>query len=123
MRLAAGEGRGAQEPRSRGAGAQRGPTRSGPRPERPQFVAQLEQQLPYYAERHMVKPGITGWAQINGWRGETDTSEKIQRRVEHGRSVDGPPPGVQRAPWGGVKDAQIPRMGGAQHLVRWSQTG
>ncbi len=37
----------------------------GPRPERPQFVEQLEEQLPYYAERHMVKPGITGWAQIN----------------------------------------------------------
>ena len=37
----------------------------GPRPERPQFVEELEQQLPYYAERHMVKPGITGWAQIN----------------------------------------------------------
>lgn len=37
----------------------------GPRPERPQFVEDLEQQLPYYAERHMVKPGITGWAQIN----------------------------------------------------------
>ncbi len=37
----------------------------GPRPERPEFVAELEQQLPYYAERHMVKPGITGWAQIN----------------------------------------------------------
>ena len=37
----------------------------GPRPERPQFVEQLEQQLPYYAERHVVKPGITGWAQIN----------------------------------------------------------
>jgi len=37
----------------------------GPRPERPEFVADLEQQLPYYAERHMVKPGITGWAQIN----------------------------------------------------------
>jgi sugar transferase (PEP-CTERM system associated) len=37
----------------------------GPRPERPEFVADLEQQLSYYAERHMVKPGITGWAQIN----------------------------------------------------------
>ena len=37
----------------------------GPRPERLQFVEDLEQRLPFYAERHMVKPGITGWAQIN----------------------------------------------------------
>lgn len=37
----------------------------GPRPEVPQFVDDLEEKLPYYAERHMVKPGITGWAQIN----------------------------------------------------------
>ena len=37
----------------------------GPRPERPQFVRQLEEHLPFYAERHMVKPGLTGWAQIN----------------------------------------------------------
>src|SRR3546814_7069069 len=37
----------------------------GPRPERPSFVEELERKLPYYAERHMVKPGLTGWAQIN----------------------------------------------------------
>jgi sugar transferase (PEP-CTERM system associated) len=37
----------------------------GPRPERPEFVTDLEDKLPYFAERHMVKPGITGWAQIN----------------------------------------------------------
>jgi sugar transferase (PEP-CTERM system associated) len=37
----------------------------GPRPERPSFVEELERELPYYAERHMVKPGLTGWAQIN----------------------------------------------------------
>lgn len=58
----------------------------GPRPHAVQSKAgnQLYQDVVdgYYA-RHRMKPGITGWAQINGWRGETDTLEKIERRVEH----------------------------------------
>ncbi|MEN3747164.1 TIGR03013 family XrtA/PEP-CTERM system glycosyltransferase [Sphingomonas sp. HF-S3] len=52
----------------------------GPRPERPQFVDDLEQQLPFYAERHMVKPGITGWAQINYHYGASteDSRQKLE---------------------------------------------
>src|SRR6185437_9209671 len=37
----------------------------------------------YYAARHRMKPGITGWAQVSGWRGETETLEQIRQRVEH----------------------------------------
>jgi Undecaprenyl-phosphate glucose phosphotransferase len=58
----------------------------GPRPHA--FQAKAADQLYQdvvdgYFARHRVKPGITGWAQINGWRGETDTPEKIQKRIEH----------------------------------------
>jgi Undecaprenyl-phosphate glucose phosphotransferase len=51
---------------------------------RPHSVAQkfFQEVVDGYFARHKVKPGITGWAQINGWRGETDTDEKMQKRVE-----------------------------------------
>lgn len=53
----------------------------GPRPERPEFVAQLEQEIPYYQMRHLIKPGLTGWAQIHqplGGASVADSIEKLQ---------------------------------------------
>lgn len=50
----------------------------GPRPERPVFVHQFKHEIPSYMKKHMVKAGITGWAQVNGWRGSTD----LQKRIE-----------------------------------------
>ena len=58
----------------------------GPRPHatRAKAAGRLYQEvIESYGSRHRVKPGITGWAQVNGWRGETDTDEKIIKRVEH----------------------------------------
>ncbi len=51
----------------------------GPRPERPFFVEQFKHRIPQYMLRHKVKAGITGWAQVNGWRGNTS----IEKRIEY----------------------------------------
>ncbi|MGE0454180.1 MAG: undecaprenyl-phosphate glucose phosphotransferase [Vicinamibacteria bacterium] len=51
----------------------------GPRPERPPFVQQFREHIPQYMLRHRVKSGMTGWAQVNGWRGNTS----IEKRIEY----------------------------------------
>ena len=51
----------------------------GPRPERPQFVEKFKEEIPRYMIKHQVRPGITGWAQINGFRGDTS----IRGRIDH----------------------------------------
>lgn len=51
----------------------------GPRPERPYFVEQFKETIPRYMIKHQVRPGITGWAQVNGYRGDTS----IKKRIEH----------------------------------------
>jgi Undecaprenyl-phosphate glucose phosphotransferase len=55
----------------------------GPRPHALSHDREYEQRISVYARRHNVKPGITGWAQIHGFRGETDTDDKMQSRVEY----------------------------------------
>lgn len=51
----------------------------GPRPERPFFVDKFKEEIPKYMVKHQVRPGITGWAQVNGYRGDTS----IEKRIEH----------------------------------------
>jgi putative colanic acid biosynthesis UDP-glucose lipid carrier transferase len=50
----------------------------GPRPERPEFVEKFKDEIPGYMKKHLVKAGITGWAQIHGWRGDTDLGVRIE---------------------------------------------
>ena len=50
----------------------------GPRPERPMFVDKFKDEIPGYMQKHLVKAGITGWAQVNGWRGDTDLTKRIE---------------------------------------------
>ena len=51
----------------------------GPRPERPQYVEKFREEIPRYMIKHQVRPGLTGWAQVNGYRGDTS----IRKRIEY----------------------------------------
>ncbi|MFX4303570.1 undecaprenyl-phosphate glucose phosphotransferase [Alicyclobacillus tolerans] len=55
----------------------------GPRPERPQFVDKFKEEVPKYMVKHRVRPGITGWAQVNGWRGDTSIAERIKFDIDY----------------------------------------
>ena len=55
----------------------------GPRPERPYYVHQFKEEVPKYMIKHHVRPGMTGWAQVNGWRGDTSIEERIKCDIEY----------------------------------------
>ena len=50
----------------------------GPRPERPFYVEKFKEEIPHYMIKHQVRPGMTGWAQVNGLRGDTSIPERIR---------------------------------------------
>ena len=75
----------------------------GPRPERPSHVEQLSESIPHYLPRHLVKPGLTGWAQVNGLRGEGDLALRAQHDIYYIEN------------WSIWLDAQIVLL----TLVRW----
>jgi len=55
----------------------------GPRPERPVFVEEFRREIPGYMLRHKVKAGLTGWAQIHGWRGDTSLHERVEHDIHY----------------------------------------
>ncbi|MEO2169138.1 MAG: sugar transferase, partial [bacterium] len=55
----------------------------GPRPERPVFIQEFRRHVPKYMLRHMVQAGMTGWAQVHGWRGDTSIERRIQYDLEY----------------------------------------
>ena len=55
----------------------------GPRPERPELIANFKHDIAHYNARHFVKPGLTGWAQVNGLRGDTDLAERIRHDLHY----------------------------------------
>jgi putative colanic acid biosynthesis UDP-glucose lipid carrier transferase len=55
----------------------------GPRPERPPLIDQFRYAIPKYMLRHKVKAGMTGWAQVNGWRGNTSLDKRIEHDIDY----------------------------------------
>ena len=55
----------------------------GPRPERPYFVARFGNRIPSYTRRHHAPPGLTGWAQVHGWRGNTPIEQRIAHDLDY----------------------------------------
>ncbi|MFT4175827.1 MAG: sugar transferase [Luteolibacter sp.] len=55
----------------------------GPRPERPEFIEEFKEVIPHYNVRHNIKPGVTGWAQVNGCRGNTDLTERVKFDLDY----------------------------------------
>lgn len=53
----------------------------GPRPERPELIDRFKSKILHYQARHICRPGMTGWAQINGWRGNTDLEQRISHDI------------------------------------------
>lgn len=58
----------------------------GPRPERPEFIERFKDQIPNYMKKHRVRAGITGWAQVNGYRGDTDLNKRIEYDLHYIRN-------------------------------------
>ena len=54
-----------------------------PRPERPHFIEEFRGEVPGYMLRHKVKAGLTGWAQVNGWRGDTSVHERVEHDIHY----------------------------------------
>ncbi len=79
----------------------------GPRPERPYHVDQLADAIPHYLPRHLVKPGMTGWAQVNGLRGRSDLNARVQHDIYYIGN------------WSIWLDVQIVLL----TFVRWRNTG
>ena len=55
----------------------------GPRPERPELIADFKHEIAHYNARHFIKPGLTGWAQVNGLRGDTDLTERVRHDLHY----------------------------------------